>query len=112
MLIDAEFARRLQAIDEEGRDTDRIQDAERWVLRALLRRVSVQFISLLGREAIDEIMVGNICVLVEQCPTASRHLISTRRGRERQGSRLMRRNPSSNLKFMLSILAKVRESAV
>jgi hypothetical protein len=31
MMLDAEFARRLQAVDDEGQDTDQVKDAERFV---------------------------------------------------------------------------------
>lgn len=31
LMLDAEFARRLQAVDDEGQDTDQVKDAERCV---------------------------------------------------------------------------------
>ncbi|KAJ6571684.1 hypothetical protein B0H19DRAFT_936268 [Mycena capillaripes] len=43
-MLDAEFARQLQAIDDEGRDTDQVKDAE----------------SLLGRDIIDSIMASGL----------------------------------------------------
>ncbi|KAJ6631063.1 hypothetical protein B0H10DRAFT_1980669 [Mycena sp. CBHHK59/15] len=44
IMLDAEFARRLQAIGDEGMDTDKVEDAE----------------SLLGRDVIDSIMVSGL----------------------------------------------------
>ncbi|KAJ7857297.1 hypothetical protein B0H14DRAFT_2751532 [Mycena olivaceomarginata] len=44
MMLDAEFARRLQAVDDEGQDTDQVKDAE----------------SLLGRDAVERIMASDL----------------------------------------------------
>ncbi|KAJ7151190.1 hypothetical protein C8R46DRAFT_1008020 [Mycena filopes] len=44
LMLDAEFARRLQAVDDEGRDTDQVKDAE----------------SLLGRDVIDNLMASSL----------------------------------------------------
>ncbi|KAJ7770461.1 hypothetical protein B0H16DRAFT_1515548 [Mycena metata] len=44
LMLDAEFARRLQAVDDEGQDTDQVKDAE----------------SLLGRDVIDNIMASSL----------------------------------------------------
>ncbi|KAJ7487800.1 hypothetical protein FB451DRAFT_1528476 [Mycena latifolia] len=44
LMLDAEFARRLQAVDEEGRDIDQAKDAE----------------SLLGRDVVDKIMAADL----------------------------------------------------
>ncbi|KAJ7135966.1 hypothetical protein C8R44DRAFT_769368 [Mycena epipterygia] len=44
LMLDAEFAKQLQAIDDEGRDTDKIKDAE----------------SLLGRDMVDKIMASDL----------------------------------------------------
>ncbi|KAJ7152586.1 hypothetical protein C8R43DRAFT_1003009 [Mycena crocata] len=44
LMLDSEFAKRLQAVDDEGRDTDRVEDAE----------------SLLGRDTIDKIMASDL----------------------------------------------------
>ncbi|KAK7046632.1 RBR-type E3 ubiquitin transferase, partial [Favolaschia claudopus] len=43
-MLDAEFARRLQAVDDEGQDTDQVQDAE----------------SLLGQDVVDHIMASDL----------------------------------------------------
>ncbi|KAJ7695393.1 hypothetical protein B0H17DRAFT_1271880 [Mycena rosella] len=44
LMLDAEFARHLQAVDDEGRDTDKVKDAE----------------SLLGRDVVDKIMASDL----------------------------------------------------
>ncbi|KAJ7627525.1 hypothetical protein DFH06DRAFT_1227387 [Mycena polygramma] len=44
LMLDAEFAKQLQAVDDEGRDTDKVKDAE----------------SLLGRDVIDTIMASDL----------------------------------------------------
>ncbi|KAF7349314.1 RBR-type E3 ubiquitin transferase [Mycena sanguinolenta] len=44
LMLDSEFARRLQAVDDEGQDTDKIQDAE----------------SLLGQDTVERIMASDL----------------------------------------------------